>query len=932
MKKEIIGMRGKLITGIGVPVLMLTILGGISYTSLQSITSTYGQVDHTHKVINKANSIVAAAVDMETGMRGYLLAGKEDFLAPYAAGKKTFNEAITALQKTVNDNPPQVERLKQAEKTLIEWQTNVVNSNIELRRTIGDAKNMNDMADIVGEARGKVYFDKFRGQIGMFISRETRLLEQRNVVTANAVKKLNLSLKTVYKSNNVSKKSRKNIDALLMTIDDNRKWVEHTHNVIARANSILAAAVDMETGMRGYLLAGKEDFLEPYTQGKNSFDTLVAEQKSIVSDNPEQVTLLDEISATINDWNAQVVTQVIDLRRDIGDSKTMDDMAGLIGEEHGKLYFDKFRNTMTEFISIEEELMTERLDHNSSTVDTANTTTIVGVISAILFGLIIGFFIVRNLMKNIEAEKVATEAVKTAGEKATVAAEDAKLAAMESNRIKTALDVANTNVMMADVSNTIIYMNDAVKEMFTDIEEECAANIPGFDLQDLMGSGVDTLLRNQSGKQNLLADLKDTYIDNMQVGNVDIQITATPVFGGDGERLGTVVEWENQTAQNKVLQRLTDAAESGDFSTLEVGDSKDQAYVSLVNTINSMLGTTGDTIDAAVYVLESLADGDLTRQINGEYKGVFARLQQSVNSTIGKLSDVIGGVQENSDRSADSAGVVSNTSKEMGQGSSEQAASLEEISSSMEEMSANIRQSADNASQTEQIANKAADDARESGATVETAVNAMKEIAEKISIIEEIARQTNLLALNAAIEAARAGEHGKGFAVVAAEVRKLAERSQVAAGEIGDLSSNTVSVAEQAGVKLTALVPDIQKTAELVQEISVASQEQDTGADEINKALQQLDSVVQRAAGSAEELSAAADGLLGMSQQQLETMSFFTLDQSKAVKNTDRRDNNSRGSKLRSADTVVSQSVDNSPANQTEFSDYEGGLEGLVKY
>ena len=195
----------------------------------------------------------------------------------------------------------------------------------------------------------------------------------------------------------------------------------------------------------------------------------------------------------------------------------------------------------------------------------------------------------------------------------------------------------------------------------------------------------------------------------------------------------------------------------------------------------------------------------------------------------------------------------------------------------MEQMSANVRQSADNAGQTEQIAQQAAVDAGESGKAVDEAVSAMNDIAGKISIIEEIARQTNLLALNAAIEAARAGEHGKGFAVVASEVRKLAERSQRAAGEIGLLSSNTVSVAEQAGEKLNKLVPDIQKTAELVQEISVATREQDAGTGEINKALQQLDQVVQQAASSAQEMASASQELETQSNEQRRAMSFFNV-------------------------------------------------------
>jgi methyl-accepting chemotaxis protein len=193
----------------------------------------------------------------------------------------------------------------------------------------------------------------------------------------------------------------------------------------------------------------------------------------------------------------------------------------------------------------------------------------------------------------------------------------------------------------------------------------------------------------------------------------------------------------------------------------------------------------------------------------------------------------------------------------------------------MEEMVSNIKQNADNAQQTDKIANKSARDAKESGKSVLEAVTAIKEIANKISIIEEIARQTNLLALNAAIEAARAGEHGKGFAVVAAEVRKLAERSQRAAAEINRLSASTLTVSEKSGEMLDRLVPDIQRTAELVQEISAASKEQDTGAEQINKALQQLEQVIQQNASAAEEMAATTEELTGQSEQLVGALGFF---------------------------------------------------------
>lgn len=280
---------------------------------------------------------------------------------------------------------------------------------------------------------------------------------------------------------------------------------------------------------------------------------------------------------------------------------------------------------------------------------------------------------------------------------------------------------------------------------------------------------------------------------------------------------------------------------------------------------------------AVTAVANKLSDGDLTIDVDARGKDEIGQLTLAFRNMIGKLREVVADVRAVSDNVASGAQELSSGAQQISQGATEQAASIEETSSSMEEMTANIRQNSDNAQQTEKIAQKSAADAKESGQAVAETVGAMKEIASKISIIEEIARQTNLLALNAAIEAARAGEHGKGFAVVASEVRKLAERSQTAAGEISQLSASSVQIAEKAGEMLSKLVPDIQKTSELVQEITAASAEQNSGADQINKALQQLDQVIQQNASGAEELASTSEELSGQSEQLQKTIAFFNI-------------------------------------------------------
>lgn len=290
----------------------------------------------------------------------------------------------------------------------------------------------------------------------------------------------------------------------------------------------------------------------------------------------------------------------------------------------------------------------------------------------------------------------------------------------------------------------------------------------------------------------------------------------------------------------------------------------------IIRTVNRQLGSDPSEI---ANVAQRIAGGDLDLKFAEPAVGVYGNMRDMAAQLIQVVSDVRAGAGNVASGSTE----LSASAEGLSQGATEQAASIEEVSASIEQMAGNIKQNTLNAQTTEDIAIKAAKDARESGSAVSEAVTAMKNIAEKISIIEEIARQTNLLALNAAIEAARAGEHGKGFAVVAAEVRKLAERSGNAAGEISELSTSTVTVAEKAGGMLDDLVPNIQKTAELVQEISSASAEQNSGAGQISKAISQLDSVIQQNASASEEMASTSEELSSQSALLENTMSFFKV-------------------------------------------------------
>lgn len=276
-------------------------------------------------------------------------------------------------------------------------------------------------------------------------------------------------------------------------------------------------------------------------------------------------------------------------------------------------------------------------------------------------------------------------------------------------------------------------------------------------------------------------------------------------------------------------------------------------------------------------ITRMVAQGDLTNSIEVKGKDEVAQLGQDLQNMGTKLREIVGEVRQAVDSVATGASELSSTAESLAQGATEQASSVEEVASSMEEMLSNISQNAESTKETEQIALRSADDATSGGKSVAQTVKAMKEIADKISIVEEIARQTNLLALNAAIEAARAGEHGKGFAVVAAEVRKLAERSGMAAAEISELSISSLKVAEEAGSMLEKMVPDIKHTANLIQKITIANNEQQAGAEGINNAIHQLDQVTQQIAAASEEMSSTASELSGQANLLKGTVAFFKL-------------------------------------------------------
>jgi len=469
---------------------------------------------------------------------------------------------------------------------------------------------------------------------------------------------------------------------------------------------------------------------------------------------------------------------------------------------------------------------------------------------------------------------------------------ETKRVADEMTRIKIALDSVSTGVMIADQQRRIIYANGAVERLLKNAEADIRQEIPDFDADHLLGACMDSIHKQPEHQARLLAGLQATHTEQIEIGGRTLVVSANPVVNAQGERLGAVAEWQDRTlevAMEREIQGIVFAAAQGDFSKRLELEGKEGFFQSLALGLNQLLDTAAHGLQAVAGVLESLARGDLTRKIEGDYQGTFARLRDDANATVEQLTRVVRRIQESTEAINTAAQEIASGNTDLSSRTEEQASSLEETASSMEELTGTVKQNADNAREANQLADSAQVVAERGGQVVEQVVQTMgaihhssSKIADIIGVIDGIAFQTNILALNAAVEAARAGEQGRGFAVVATEVRNLAQRSAGAAKEIKGLISDSVEKVEagsklvdQAGRTMEEVVSSIKKVARIMGDIAEASREQSAGIEQVGLAVSQMDEMTQQNAALVEEAAAAAESLEEQARSLAQAVSVF---------------------------------------------------------
>ncbi len=470
--------------------------------------------------------------------------------------------------------------------------------------------------------------------------------------------------------------------------------------------------------------------------------------------------------------------------------------------------------------------------------------------------------------------------------------EQIRAVGLKAARAQSSLDDASSPMMIVDVTGTVIFPNKAMAAFASEFGELLSAQLKGFGEASLVGVQFDKLHNLETVANDRLMTSDTSVTSRMRAGGRTIDLTASPVYNGKGDRIGSVVEWIDKTAQVAVEKEIADIvhlATEGDFSQRLTEADKDGFMADLASGMNELLNVIDNGLSQVVKIVGSLAEGDLSRRMQGEHRGAFGKLKADVDRMSDRIEEIVGRIAKVSGAVQIATNEISSGITDLSARTEHQASSLEETTASMQELSATVRQNADNAQEANQVAGTARDAAVRGGTIVEQTVNAMsgieassRKITEIVGLIQEIAFQTNLLALNASVEAARAGESGRGFSVVANEVRALAQRAASASKDIKELIVNSdeqvqegVRLVGEAGLALDEIVSSVKKVADYVSDIAAASREQTSGIDQVSNAISAMDEMTQQNASLVEETTGTIGAAKGQMREMQEAVGFF---------------------------------------------------------